>query len=106
MKITWNWLAEFVELSLSPQQLAERLDMAGLEVESIEPLGRDIADVRIAEVTKVGPHPNADQLKICDVRTGPASRCSVVCGAPNVAAGQRVAYAPPGARLTHATIAR
>ncbi|HVM95356.1 MAG TPA: hypothetical protein VMT89_03150, partial [Candidatus Acidoferrales bacterium] len=103
MKVTWNWLADFVELTLTSGDLADRLDMAGLEVESIEPRGQELAEVRIAEVAAVRPHPQADRLKICDVYTSDALR-TVVCGAPNVAEGQRVAYAPPGTKLPNCEI--
>jgi phenylalanyl-tRNA synthetase beta chain len=99
MKVTWNWLAELVELDLPLQRLADRLDMAGLEVESIEERGGDLAGVCVAEVISVRPHPNAPSLTVCEVRTAPASRSSIVCGAPNVKAGARVACALPGARL-------
>ncbi|MBI3784871.1 MAG: phenylalanine--tRNA ligase subunit beta [Deltaproteobacteria bacterium] len=98
MKVTWNWLGEFVDLTLPLEQLTERLDMAGLEVESVEERGRQVDGVRVAQVTSVAPHPQADRLRICEIRTADLS-ASVVCGAANVASGQRVAYAPPGTRL-------
>jgi phenylalanyl-tRNA synthetase beta chain len=99
MKVTWNWLAEFVELQLPVAQLAERLTMAGLEVESIEETGRELAGILCAEIVRVRPHPEADRLSLCDVRTGPDTAWTVVCGASNVQAGSRVAYAPPGSTL-------
>ncbi len=99
MKVTWNWLAEFVDLQLPVAQVAELLTMAGLEVESIEQSGRELADVVCAEVVRIQPHPDGDRLSICEVRTGPDATRTVVCGAPNVQAGRRVAYAPPGATL-------
>jgi phenylalanyl-tRNA synthetase beta chain len=99
MKVTWNWLSELVELDVSPAELAERLTMAGLEVEGVERLGDDLAAVVCAEIVHVDRHPQADRLSICQVRRGGDGTVTVVCGAPNVAAGQRVAYAPPGARL-------
>jgi phenylalanyl-tRNA synthetase beta chain len=99
MKVTWNWLAEFVDLALPVERLADRLTMSGLEVESVEHRGRELAAVRCAEVVEVGPHPSAERLTVCVVRSGEEGFDTVVCGAPNVAAGQRVAYAPPGAVL-------
>jgi phenylalanyl-tRNA synthetase beta chain len=99
MKVTWNWLAEFVELNLPLERLAERLTLAGLEIESIEERGRELADVRCAEVVQVRPHPNAERLSVCDVRSGGDAIATVVCGAPNVRAGTRVCHAPPGATL-------
>lgn len=99
MKVTWNWLAEFVELDLPPALIAERLTMSGLEVESITAIGADIATVRCAEVIATRPHPQADRLTICEVRASDETTVRVVCGAPNVRAGLRVAYAAPGTTL-------
>jgi phenylalanyl-tRNA synthetase beta chain len=99
MKITWNWLSEFVDLTLPVDVLAERLTMSGFEVESIEPRGRELADVVCAEIVRVRPHAQAEQLTICDIRAGGDAGAAVVCGAPNVHAGDRVAYALPGSRL-------
>jgi len=108
MKVTWNWLAEFVELPLPVAQLADRLTMAGLEVESIEESGRELAGVVCAEIVRVHPHPTNERLTVCDLRTGPDGSCTVICGAGNVGAGSRVAYAPPGCVLPgerHITVA-
>jgi phenylalanyl-tRNA synthetase beta chain len=99
MKVTWNWLREFVDLELSVAQLADRLTMAGLEVESVEHTGRDLAGVVCAELVRVHPHPQADRLSVCEVRFGDNSSVTVVCGAPNLRAGERVAYAAPGSSL-------
>ncbi len=98
MKVTHNWLAEFVEMNMPLPQLAERLTMAGLEVESTEEIGRELSDVRCAEIIRVEAHPNAERLVVCEVRTG-ADRVRVVCGATNMKAGDRVAYAAPGCVL-------
>lgn len=99
MKVTWNWLAEFVELDMPLARLAERLTLSGLEIESIEDRGRELADVHCAEIVQVRPHPHAERLSVCDVRTSGDAIATVVCGAPNVRAGERVCHAPPGATL-------
>jgi phenylalanyl-tRNA synthetase beta chain len=99
MKVTWNWLREFVALELRLPQLAERLTMAGFEVESIEESGRELSAVVCAEIVQVRPHPDADRLSVCDVRATDDTTVQVVCGAPNLRAGDRVAYAPPGSSL-------
>jgi phenylalanyl-tRNA synthetase beta chain len=99
MKVTWNWLREFVDLEVSVEQLAERLTMAGLEVESVEQTGRDLAGVVCAELVRVHPHPHADRLSVCEVRPGDDSTVTVVCGATNLHAGERTAYAAPGSSL-------
>jgi len=99
MKVTWNWLREFVDLDLPVQELAERLTMAGIEVESIEETGRDLAGVVCAELVRVHPHPHADRLSVCEVRPDGDTTVTVVCAAPNLRAGDRVAYAAPGSSL-------
>ena len=99
MKVTWNWLREFVDLEVSVPVLADRLTMAGLEVESIEETGGDLAGVVCAELVRVHPHPQADRLSVCEVRPDGDTTVTVVCGATNLRAGERVAYAAPGASL-------
>ncbi|HUM00570.1 MAG TPA: phenylalanine--tRNA ligase subunit beta, partial [Mycobacterium sp.] len=99
MKVTLNWLREFVDVDLSVSQLAERLTMAGLEVESIEETGRELAGVVCAELVRVLPHPQADRLTVCEVRPNNDTTVTVVCGATNLRAGDRIAYAAPGASL-------
>ncbi|MEE9275192.1 MAG: phenylalanine--tRNA ligase subunit beta [bacterium] len=102
MRISLDWIADFVDLDLAEEGLADRLAegllLAGLEVEAVERPGEDFAGFLVAEVLTAGPHPNADQLKVCRVHDGAGER-RIVCGAPNVAAGQRVVLAPPGVRL-------
>jgi phenylalanyl-tRNA synthetase beta chain len=103
MKISFNWLRELVELppGAMADQVAQRLTLAGLEVESIERRGRDVRGVVVAEVLAKRPHPNAEKLSIVRVRAQKdAGEEEVVCGAPNVPApGGLVAWAPPGATL-------
>jgi len=109
MKLTLNWLREFVELVLPLDELCEALVMAGLEVESVEEHHPVWAPVEIAEVVSVAAHPNADRLRLCQVRRaqGPVA---IVCGASNMQAGDKVALAPPdtalpdGRRIARATI--
>jgi phenylalanyl-tRNA synthetase beta chain len=101
MKVSFNWLRELVDLKpgVTVDSVAEKLTLAGLEVESIERRGRDVRGVVVAEVRGARPHPAAEKLSIVRVVAGGAEE-EVVCGAPNVpAAGGRVAWAPPGAAL-------
>lgn len=98
MNVPLRWLADFVETGLSPQELAHRLTMAGLEAEKIESVGGNWDNVYVGEVMKVEPHPNADRLVLAEVTAGD-HRQTVVTGAPNIAAGQKVALALIGARL-------
>src|SRR6476620_501406 len=99
MKVPMKWLAEFVQTDLSPQELAHRLTMAGLEAEKITRIGEMWDDkVFVAEVRSVEKHPDANRLVLADVEAGP-HRLTVVTGAPNIAAGQKVALALTGAQL-------
>ena len=99
MKLSLRWLSDYVDLSgIAPEQIADELTMKIALIEGIERQGENIADVRIAHVVKAEPHPNADRLRLCVVDTG-SEQLEVVCGAPNVAAGQKIAYAPVGAVL-------
>lgn len=99
MKIPLSWLREFVRLELDTAALCERLTMGGFEVESVEERGADIADVVVGEIVSTARHPNAERLTLCAVRAGGEATVDVVCGATNMRAGDRVAYAPPGTVL-------
>ncbi|OGN95750.1 MAG: phenylalanine--tRNA ligase subunit beta [Chloroflexi bacterium RBG_13_51_36] len=98
MKVSLKWLKDYVDIRLTVGELAERLTMAGLEVRGIEPVGGTWDSVIIGEVVGLGPHPNADRLKLATVNVG-TEQVSTVCGAPNINVGQRVAFAHIGARL-------
>lgn len=96
MKVTLNWLREFVKIELPLNQLADRLAMSGFEVEGISAQGAE--PITIAQITQITPHPNADHLVVCRVTTGGES-FPIVCGATNMKAGDRVALAPAGSTL-------
>ncbi len=100
MRIPLSWLAEYVPLAIDPRQLAHRLTMAGIET-SYDPGPRGSWDkVVVGCVQDVSPHPNADRLRLATVDTGNSTQ-TVVCGAPNVAPGQRIAFAHVGASLVN-----
>ncbi len=105
MRVSWNWLGEFVELADTPERVAERLTMAGLEVESIDRLGTGLEHVVVAEIVSVASLPSDPQLKVCEVNTGASAGTVSVTGL-GVAAGQRVALALLGARLPGGTEVR
>ena len=90
MQFPESWLREFCNPALSTAELAERLTMAGLEVESLRPVAPPFSGVVVGEVVAVEPHPNADRLKVCKVDAGTGEALDIVCGAPNVRAGMRV----------------
>jgi len=98
MKVSLNWLKDYVQIPLKPADLAERLSMLGLEVESFEDLARKFDKFIVGEVVEKRKHPNADKLTLCRVDVG-REKLDIVCGAPNVAEGQKVAVALVGATI-------
>ncbi len=98
MKFPESWLRAFVDPAWDTERLSDALTMAGLEVEEAHPYAPAFDQVVVAEVRSVEPHPNADKLRVCQVDTG-RGMSTIVCGAPNVAAGVRVPCALPGAQL-------
>ena len=101
MRVPLKWLSDYVDITLPVKELAERLTIAGMEVAEIIQIGGNWDGVRVAEVVDVQQHPNADRLKLATVDLG-GDRQTVVCGAPNVAVGQKVAFAPEGTSLIDA----
>ena len=99
MKISEQWLREWVSPRLDTQTLAERLTLAGLEVGSIQPAAPKLDRVVVGEILAVAPHPAADNLRLCRVRVGKGAEIDIVCGAANAAAGMKTPVALPGARL-------
>jgi phenylalanyl-tRNA synthetase beta chain len=98
MKLSLAWLEEFV--ALPPEaELCHRLEMGGFEDVVVEHPGPDLSDIVVGQVTECGRHPNADRLSLCRVTVGEDEPLEIVCGAPNVAAGQKVAVARVGTRL-------
>src|SRR5439155_1491651 len=98
MKFSESWLRSFCNPSVSAAELADRLTMAGVEVESCEPAGpSQLSGVVVGEITAVKPHPNADKLTVCTVKTGKVA-LRVVCGAPNVRVGMKAPFARIGSK--------
>ena len=101
MKVPYRWIREFVDLALTPEQAADRLINAGVEVASLTPIAPDLKGVVVAEIETVEPlgeSRGGHRLYQCRVGTG-RERFTVLCGAPNTAVGLRAAFAPPGALL-------
>jgi phenylalanyl-tRNA synthetase beta chain len=98
MKYSLSWLREFVDVQLPMPELKARLLSLGFELAGWQELGPAFEGVVTAEVLETRPHPNADRLRLCDVSDG-KTQYKVVCGAPNVAKGQKVPFAKIGARL-------
>jgi phenylalanyl-tRNA synthetase beta chain len=102
MKFTLSWLKEYVEFNISPRELAERLTMSGLEVESLEYRGEGLEYVIVAQILDINPHPNASKLVLCDVTDG-TKLYKIVCGAKNMKTGDKVALSPAGTKLPPST---
>jgi phenylalanyl-tRNA synthetase beta chain len=102
MTISYNWLSEYLPLKIDPEKLSRILTSVGLEVENLEKyesVKGGLKGLVIGEVLEAIPHPNADKLKLTKVNVGDPEPLSIVCGAPNVAAGQKVVVAPVGATI-------
>jgi len=98
MKISLNWLSDYIEIDNSAAEIAEMLTMAGLEVTSVS-MGGDYEGIVVGEVIDCVNHPNADKLSLCSVNVGKEKYLSIVCGAPNVAKSQKVAVALVGSTI-------
>ena len=98
MKVSLKWLKDYVDISLAPKELAEKLTMAGMEVRSIQTIGGTWENLVVGEVVTLNPHPNADRLKLPTVNLG-TKQVTVVCGAPNISLGQKVVFASVGTQL-------
>ncbi|HET9613179.1 MAG TPA: hypothetical protein VFP22_00085, partial [Candidatus Limnocylindrales bacterium] len=102
MRVPLSWLRDYVEVDLAPEALAERLTLLGMEVKGLERWGSEWQNVVVGELLSVEKHPNADRLSLTSVRIagdGAGEPLAIVCGATNIAAGQRVPVALPGAVL-------
>ena len=99
MKFSEKWLREWVNPSVSTDNLSEQLSMAGLEVDGIEPVAAEFSGVVVGEVVECGQHPDADKLQITKINAGDDELLDIVCGAPNCRQGIKVAVAKVGAVL-------
>ncbi len=100
MRVPLSWLREYVDFDLPPEALAERLTLLGMEVKGIDRIGTDWSRVVVGELLAVEPHPNSNRLSLTTVTVGEGSpTLSIVCGATNIAVGQRVPVALVGSVL-------
>lgn len=102
MKVSYNWLKDYIDCSLSPKEIADAMTAIGIEVDSVEEqqaVEGGLAGVVVAKVLTCEPHPDSDHLHVTTVDDGTGEPLTVVCGAPNVAAGQKVLFARIGALL-------
>ncbi len=96
MNISYKWLKEYIDFDLSPVKLAEKLTAAGLEAVIIDQFPEFFKSIKVGYVTSKEKHPDADKLSVCQVDLGDGDTHQIICGAPNVAAGQKVAVATIG----------
>src|SRR5688572_32953834 len=99
MRVPLSWLRDYVDIQLTPEQLAERLTLLGMEVKGLERWGADWENVVVGELLSVEAHPRADRLSLTRVSVVGGDPLEIVCGATNIVAGQRVPVALPGAVL-------
>ena len=102
MNISYNWLKEYVDFDLTPNEVAAALTSIGLEVgalEEVQTIKGGLEGLVVGEVLTCEAHPNSDHMHICQVSLGTDNVQQIVCGAPNVAAGQKVIVAPIGTKL-------
>lgn len=99
MRVSLNWLKEYVNIDVSPEELAHQMTMLGLEIESIERLGGDIKDVFVGEILSIEPHPDADKIVVCQTDVGGETALQICCGAKNMKVGDKVPTAVVGASL-------
>src|SRR3954454_7703231 len=99
MRVPLSWLRDYVDIDLSPEELADRLTLLGMEVKGLERWGADWRNVVVGELLTVEKHPRADRLSLTTVNVGAGEPLSIVCGATNIAPGQRIPVALPGAVL-------
>ncbi len=99
MRISLNWLKELIALDVDANELAERMTMLGMEIESVTEPGKEIKEVRVGHILDIQPHPDADKLVVCQTDVGDDAPLQIVCGAANMKAGDKVPTAVVGATL-------
>ncbi|MCK4696348.1 MAG: phenylalanine--tRNA ligase subunit beta, partial [Candidatus Cloacimonetes bacterium] len=92
MKVSYNWLKQYIDLDLTPSNLENKLTFGGIEVEEVLDIGEDLKQIKIARIIEKNKHPQADKLSICLIDDGVGLK-QVVCGAPNCDVNQKIAFA-------------
>ena len=101
MKISYNWIKEYLDLNVSPVDLAEKIERTSVEVDGVTTPSDGLKKIVVGHVLSLEAHPDSDHLHICQVDVGEDEPLQIVCGAPNVAAGQNVIVALPGSRIAN-----
>ena len=99
MQVSIKWLKDYIDFKETPEQIADKLTMAGVPVENIKDMGAGLEKVITGKIVQIEKHPNADKLSICTLDVGQAETIIIVTGATNVREGQIVPVAMIGAKL-------
>lgn len=99
MKISYNWLKEYMNIDLSAKDLAEKIERGAVEVDSVTKPSDGLKKIVVGKIVSMAPHPDSDHLQVCQVDIGEAELSQIVCGAPNVEAEKKVIVALPGSRI-------
>ncbi|MGX7394961.1 phenylalanine--tRNA ligase subunit beta [Carnobacterium mobile] len=101
MNVSYQWLKEYLDLTdITPEELADKMSRTGIEVEDVAIPETGLKKIVVGYTAEVVDHPDSDHLHVCQVDIGEAELSQIVCGAPNIAAGQKVIVALPGSRIT------
>ena len=101
MKVSYDWLNEYLDLDVEPRDLAEKIARTSVDINDVYSLSDGLKKLVVGEVETCEPHPDSDHLHVCSVNVGEEEPLQIVCGAPNVAAGQKVIVALNGARIAN-----
>jgi len=99
MKISYNWIKEYLDLDVKPVDLAEKIERTSVEVDSVVTPSDGLKKIVVGHVLSMEAHPDSDHLHICQIDVGEEQPLQIVCGAPNIAVGQNVIVALPGSRI-------
>lgn len=99
MKVSYQWLQQYLDLDVKPTDLAEKLARTSVDINGVYSLGDGLKKIVVGEILSCEPHPNSDHLKVCQVDVGEKDPITIVCGAPNVQAGKKAITALNGARI-------
>ena len=99
MKVSYQWLKEYLDIDVDPRELAEKIARTSVDINDVYSLSDGLKKIVVGEVQTCEPHPDSNHLHVCQVDVGEGDPIQIVCGAPNVAAGEKVIVALHGARI-------
>lgn len=99
MKISYNWLKEYMTINISAKDLAEKIERGAVEVDTVTKPSDGLKKIVVGKIISMTPHPDSDHLQVCQVDIGEEELSQIVCGAPNVEVGKKVIVALPGSRI-------